>query len=191
MKTLKLFLFILIPFLGLFIIVPPWKTEYEKNGITVSTRKLEGYSIKEFKGETRMHTNLGSLVRIFESVPTYQMWAYNCKNAAMVRKFNANKGRVHVVLKMPWPIKNRDVVYDYEIIQNKVTKTVVMNVQSVSDSTIATNGNVRMKFMESTYILTPLANNLTNVEFSSISDPDVGIPISVINLFIADAPYYT
>lgn len=191
MKNKKYLLFFAVFSLSFYpLIAQNWNLEFDKDGIKVYTRKLDWSKIKEFKGETIINTNLGSIVYVMDDVNNFTKWVYNCKEAYRVRKDNDFKGYIYTVIKTPWPVTNRDVVYQYVVSQNKTTKEVSLNVLAVSGM-VPDKGNVRMTYMKSSYLLTPLDKNRVKVVFQNHSDPAGDVPMSVLNMFITDTPYYT
>ena len=191
MKVQKILLGVIIfVFLPNILFSQEWNLEFEKNGIKVYTRKLDWSKIKEFKGETIINTNLGSIVSVFDDVNNYTKWVYNCVEAYRLKKESDFKGYIYTAIKTPWPVTNRDVVYQYSVSQNKTTKEVSFNVLAVKGM-IPDKGNVRMTYMKSSYLLTPLDKNKVKVVFQNHSDPAGDVPESIINMFIKDTPYYT
>lgn len=167
-----------------------WKLEMDKNNVKVWTRKLDWSNVKEFKGETIINSNLGSIVFVFDDVNNYTKWVYNCYESYRVKRESDFKGYIYTAIKTPWPVTNRDIVYQYSVSQNKTTKEVSFNVMAVKGM-VPDKGNVRMTYMKSSYILTPIDKNRVKVVFQNHSDPAGDVPQSVLNMFITDTPYYT
>lgn len=167
-----------------------WKFEFEKDGVKVWTRKLDWSAIKEFKGETTINTNLGSVLYVLDDVENYPKWVYNCIQAYRVRKDSDYKGFIYSAIKTPWPVTNRDMVYQYSVSQNKTTLEVTLNVMAVKGM-VPDKGFVRMTYMKSSYTLTPIEKNKVKVVFQNHSDPAGDVPLSIVNKFITDTPYYT
>lgn len=191
MKYKKRVLLLVILFVGIFEVYSQnWVLEFEKNGIKVWTRKLDWSQIKEFKGETIINTNLGSIVYVLDDVNNYPTWVYNCIESYRVKKENDFKGYIYNVIKTPWPVKNRDFVYQYSVSQNKTTLVVSINTLAVKGM-VPDKGYVRMTYVKSSYVLTPLDKNRVKVVFQNHSDPAGDVPQSIINMFITETPYYT
>ncbi len=186
----KLFFTLIFCFWVADVFTQNWVFEFEKDGVKVWTRKLDWSSIKECKGETIINTNLGSVAYVLDDVDNYPRWVYNCTESFRVRKDNEFKGFIYNAIKTPWPVKIRDVVYQYSVSQNKTTLEVTLNTMAVKGM-VPDKGNVRMTYMKSTFTLTPLDKNRIKIVLQNHSDPAGDVPQSVINMFIKDSPYYT
>ena len=167
-----------------------WKVKEFKNGVTVYTRSIAGSDVEEFKGETTVKTNLGSLLNIFEDFKNYPNWAYNCSYAERVKKVSANEGYAYNLLEMSWPVTNRDVVIHYVIKQDPQTKVVLLTLNAVNGF-VPDKGNVRMTNLKGFYQFTPKPNGYVHIVYQAHSDPGGYVPSSVVNAFVYDAPYYT
>jgi len=167
-----------------------WKVKEFKNGVTVYTRSIAGSDVEEFKGETTVKTNLGSLLNVFEDFKNYPNWAYNCSYAERVKKVSANEGYAYNLLEMSWPVTNRDVVIHYVIKQDPQTKVVLLTLNAVNGF-VPDKGNVRMSNLKGFYKFTPKPNGYVLIVYQAHSDPGGYVPSSVVNAFVYDAPYYT
>lgn len=56
---------------------------------------------------------------------------------------------------------------------------------------IPDDGNIRMTYFKSHYILTPISENEVKIVFQSHADPAGDLPQSIINMFLNDTPYKT
>jgi len=192
MKTIKLAIITILLFvLSCFNLqAQNWDFEFEKKEIKVWTRKLDWSKIKECKGETIMKTNLGSIISVFDDVPNFPKWVYNCSEAKRLRKDSDTRGVIYCVIKLPWPAKNRSMTFQYLLTQDKNTKEVTIRFLSTKDR-IPEDGNIRMTYFKSHYILTPISPNEVKVVFQSHADPAGDLPQSIINMFLNDTPYKT
>jgi hypothetical protein len=167
-----------------------WNLEFDKNGVKVWTRKLDWSKIKEFKGETIINSNLGSIIYVLDDTDNFPKWVYNCYEAKRLKKESEFRGVIYTAIKLPWPAKNRSVTYQYVATQDKATKVITLNMMSTKDI-IKDDGNVRMTYMKSSYLITPLSANRVKIAFQSHADPAGDLPQSVINMFLIETPYQT
>lgn len=192
MKTIKLLIITFLLFvLSCFNIqAQNWDFEFEKKGIKVWTRKLDWSKIKECKGETTLKTNLGSIVSVFDDVPNFPKWVYNCSEAKRLRKDSETRGVVYCVIKLPWPAKDRSMTFQYLMTQDKKTKEVTVRFLGTKDK-IPNDGNIRMTYFKSHYLLTPIGSDEVKIVFQSHANPAGDLPQSIINMFLNDTPYET
>ncbi len=167
-----------------------WEQEFSKDGVTVWTRKISWSKYKEFKGEVIINENLNNILSVFDDISTYTTWIYNCIDAQQVKKESTTRGIRYTAIKAPWPISDRDVVFQYYVTQNKTTKSVTLGLKGIK-GVVPDRGRVRMTYMISSYELIPLAKNKTKVIYQSHNDPAGNVPTIVINKTITDTPYYT
>lgn len=167
-----------------------WKVKEFKNGITVYTRSVAGSDVEEFKGETTVKTNLGSLLNILDDFKNYPNWVYNCSYAERVKKVSVFEGYAYNLIEMSWPVSNRDVVIHYVIKQDEQTKVVLLTLNAVNGF-VPDKGNVRMTNLKGFYQFTPKPNGYVHIIYQAHSDPGGYVPASVVNAFVCDAPYYT
>jgi hypothetical protein len=165
-----------------------WELKENKNGVKVYTRDVAGSDVEEFKGETTVKTNLGSLLSIMDDFKNYPTWAYNCPFAERVKKISVSEGIAYTVLKTPWPVTDRDLVTHYVITQNPKTKIVVLKMDAVKGY-VPDKGNVRMTYLKGFYQFTPMKNGYVQIIYQVHSDPGGSVPTSIINMFIIDTPY--
>lgn len=167
-----------------------WEQKTHKDGITVWTRKVNQSDFKEFKGETIINGSLSDILSVFDDINCYTKWIHNCIEAKQVKRESAMKGTRYTAIKTPWPVSDRDVVFDYTVTQNRATKVVTSKLVGVKGG-VPDKGRVRMTYMVGSYELTPIGKNKTKVAFQSHNDPAGKVPTSLVNQMITDTPYHT
>lgn len=167
-----------------------WELRESKNGVVVYTRSVEGSDVEEFKAETTIKTNLGSLLNILEDFKNYPTWAYKCPYAERIKKVSTSEGYAYNVLEMSWPVSDRDVVVHYVITQNPQTKVVLLKLNAV-DGFVPDKGNVRITYLKGFYEFVPQPDGTVHIIYQVHSDPAGYVPSSIVNAFVYEAPYYT
>ncbi len=167
-----------------------WEQEFTKDGVTVWTRKKSWSAYKEFKGEVVINANLCSILSVFDDINTYTKWLYNCIEAKQINQESKTKGVRYTAIKAPWPVSDRDIVFQYYVTQNKATKSVTLGLKGIKGM-VPDCGRVRMTYMIGSYELIPLAKNKTKVIYQSHNDPAGSVPTAIINKTITETPYNT
>jgi hypothetical protein len=167
-----------------------WEQALSKDAITVWTRKVSWSEYKEFKGETTINANLNNILSVFDDLTTYTKWVHNCIEATQIKRESSSRGTRYIAIKSPWPVSNRDVVFEYTVSQNRATKVVNLKLIAVK-GVVPDKGRVRMTYMISNYELTPLSKTKTKVIYQSHNDPAGSVPTAIINKTLTDTPYYT
>jgi hypothetical protein len=187
---MKLKLFVLFLLISPTIFAQNWEQALSKDGITIWTRKISWSDYKEFKGETIINSNLENILSVFDDLSTYKDWVYNCISSEQIKRESLFRGTRYIAIKAPWPVKDRDVVFEYTVSQNKTTKVLTIKMIAIK-GVVPDRGRVRMTFMIGSYEFTPIAKNKTKVVYLSHNDPAGSVPTAIINKTITDTPYYT
>jgi len=187
-KHLTLFVILIINSTSIY--SQAWEQELNKNNITVWTRKLSWSAYKEFKAETTINSTLSDILSVFDDISNYPSWVYNCISTDIISKESIYKGTVYIAIKAPWPVSDRDMVYQYSASQNATTKAIIIRMKAIK-SNYPIKGKVRMTFMIGSYELIPIAKNKVKVVYQSHNDPSGEIPKAIVNKMITDTPYNT
>ena len=105
----------------------------DKNGIKVYTRKIEGSSLKEFKGVTSIKTSLTSLVALMDDTDALTKWLHNCSAAKLVQSMNYYERITYTVINAPWPVSDRDTVSYSKIVQDPKSKVITIYLKGMAD----------------------------------------------------------
>lgn len=188
MKFRLLFLLLIASISSL--IAQDWEQQFSKEGVSVWTRKISWSDYKEFKGETTVNGSLNEILSILDDINCYTKWVYNCIEAKQIKRESAFRGIRYTAIKAPWPVTDRDVVFEYTVSQNRTTKVVNIKLIGIK-GVVPEKGRVRMTYMIGNYQLTPIGKNKTKVIYQSHNDPSGSVPTSIVNKMITDTPYNT
>ena len=92
-------------------------------------------------------------------------------------------------MSMPFPFDNRDAVYKLEITHGKNIMTLVY--RAVGNVKTEIKGIIRLDYAVGTWRVSPIDQNLTQVEHEFEGDPKDSIPANISNLFIVQGPLNT
>lgn len=165
--------------------------EKDKNGVKVYTRKIEGSSLKEFKGVTAIKTSLTSLVALMDDTDIYPQWLHNCKGAKLVQKMNQMERITWTHIHAPWPVSDRDTVTYSKIVQDPKSKTITIYLKGVADKYPVQGGKVRVPALKGFWQFIPNKNGYVTVIYQVHSDPGGSIPDAIANATATDIPYHT
>jgi len=163
----------------------------EKNGVKVFTRKLDGSSLKEFKGVTTIKTSLTSLVALLDDTEAYPQWMHRVRGARVVAKVNSHERISWTFVHAPWPVSDRDTVTQSKLVQDPKTKTVTIYLKGVPDRYPRQSGKVRVPALRGYWQFTPHKNGYITVIYQLLSDPGGSIPDAIANATVTDIPYHT
>jgi len=89
----------------------PWQLRVKKDNISVSTRKVDGAAILEFKSDTTVSAPIDQAIALFEDEKRIPEWYYQCTNMKIVQDKGPSEKVFYLVLHLPWPVSERDVAF--------------------------------------------------------------------------------
>jgi len=107
-----------------------WELIKKKEGIEIYTRAVTGSSFKEFKGITTIHDiNLAEVLAVIIDIKNYSKLFPNVESTRILQNEGMNYFLYYMTVSAPWPLKNRDSVYEQKITtdQNGKHAKVIMN----------------------------------------------------------------
>jgi len=166
-----------------------WILQKNENGIKVYTRVTDGSDIKEVRVVNNVKSSLSGLVALLLDSKNYTNWIYACTESNPVKKVSETEMFNYQVTDFPWPVNDRDLVCNFKVSQDAVTKIVSFNKVGVTGYVPEKNSYVRIKNFQSNYRLTPLSTDSVQMELEMKVDPGGEIPTWLINSNIVMAPY--
>ena len=165
-----------------------WKLEKDKDGIQVYTRAVEGWSIREIRGTTKLPAKLSTVVAVLDDVPALRELNEYVSKAEVRNRESELRYQIYTQTKMPWPVSDRDILNQRDIAQDP--KTLAVTISDIATDKILppTKGMVRIVKSKQVWTLTPDGQGV-NVELRLHSDPNGPIPASLINSMSVSNPY--
>lgn len=188
-------------FAGLCILIPSafagpleegWTQAKQDEGITVYTRPVQGSKYKEFMGITDVNAPMEVVEQVYRDYRSFPEWYPMCSEIRLVRDFNKDHKIIYLVIDMPVPVKDRDVVVDAVFEVNKEPGKTFILMNALKDPMIPIQGRyVRMTHLIGKYTLTRVNNKTTHVVYRVDSDPAGYIPAWITNALAKDQPFDT
>jgi hypothetical protein len=167
----------------------PWKVKKSKNGITVETRKADGYEVEEFKATTTLDMPFDRAVEILRDVQNYRLWMYKLVIAKTISEATPYSKIIYMKIDLPWPAKDRDM---YLQATEKIDRQKrIFEINNTGLGGYPETECIRMKKVTITWVLTGdgTDNNKTHVVYSSKGDPGGKLPAWICNLGNVDGPF--
>jgi len=166
-----------------------WTKEFTKNGVTVSTRAVEGSGFKEFKGEVLINAPLEKVDAIIQDATGYTSWMSDCLEAAILEEKSPTHLIYYQATKAPWPVSNRDMVLDVTV--TKTPDKIVRKMRhSVHAKKPVRSGYVRVPKLDGEWIELRKGEQ-TYVIYRVKMDMGGSLPASVANTTATKIPYET
>lgn len=169
-----------------------WELKREKNGIQVFTKKIEGSTFKAFKAN--MNVQAGSLEEVTSAildVENYVNLVPNTKKSKILEVFNDGKNIHYSYSDAPWPISDRDGIYEQNAIYFPNERKVVVDLLNIDQhpKMPPIKGVVRMKEGSGKWIVKELEKENFYVYYEHHGEPGGNIPAWFANAVVVDIPY--
>lgn len=93
--------------------VDGWTFLEKDRGVTMHSRKVDGYAESEFKGSLIVNQPIEVIGAVLTDIPAYTDWFFSCVQARKIPgKASTNLNfQIYIVVEPPWPLWKRDVIY--------------------------------------------------------------------------------
>ncbi|MFC2104330.1 START domain-containing protein [Bacteroidota bacterium] len=166
-----------------------WKLEKDENDIKIYTRFVEGSSFKEFKGEITITCEMTEIVKLLKDVSKFKDWVADCEKVELL-KFEGSDQYHYIETSIPWPLENRDMVYNFNYLKetNLVTEVIITGKANYIPKK---KGIVRMTQANGFWKLISIGENRIEVTYQLHAEPGGVIPAWLANSTVVDMPYNT
>jgi hypothetical protein len=166
-----------------------WDLRRNQDGIIVYTRKKVNADALEFKALTSVNASVSTLVKVLKDVESYHLWMKDLKTAKRIKTVSENEWYAWYGAEVPWPLEDRDVIYQLKLSRYK-DKTVI-TLESKPDYIPEKGDYVRMNTAEGKWVFSPMSDTETQVLYQFFADPEIKVPLWIMNMFIVDGPFET
>lgn len=165
------------------------RLKINKQNIKVWTYQTSRNSAASYKAETVFNVPLEQAVALIMDVERAQQWVpYMGKISILNRDDQAGEFLLHVVMDLPFPLKDRDL-----IIQSKITRerngTVNIRNRGMADSRFSQPDYIRLQDYQGDWTFQRLGANKVKVTTMGYVNPEGSLPISFMNMFVEQQPY--
>jgi hypothetical protein len=169
----------------------PWQLRIDREGVKAYTRKVDDSVILEFKGVVVVDAPLSQVIPVFEDVKKTRDWFYQCTASEIVEDEAGQPKVVHVVLHLPWPVSERDCVFQMSKSVDKVAGALNYALVALPDRLPRRGGMVRVRYLKAAWHFVALPDGKTEITFQQHSDPGGFVPAFISNTQVVNMPFYT
>ncbi|MEQ3637050.1 START domain-containing protein [Alcanivorax sp.] len=155
-----------------------------RTDISTYEKAMADSPVKAFRGVTEVQASVLSVLAVMADTNACSEWLYQCQSLEL-----RDNDQAYLRLKGIWPAKDRDALIKTHATQNKETGAITLASQAV-DGEPEHAGYVRVAALEDQFVLTPLDNGWTRIEFETFIDPGGNVS-SVANVISHKAPQET
>jgi len=189
------FLFCVLFFLGIFQSVlaqEKWELKKQSDGIVIHTADFKGSDFKVFKAVTTISASgLNEIVAIILDVPNFKNLFPDILDCKILKKTNDGVITHYICNKAPWPVDDRDGIFELKPEYRKAQNEVVVSDNCIEYAYPKKEGTVRMVKGEGFWKITALKNNMFEITYQFHGEPAGKIPSWLANSFVVDQPYQT
>jgi hypothetical protein len=165
-----------------------WVLREDNDGVKIFTRDVENSKIKAIKVECQLDATLSQVVAVLMDVKHSEEWLYHTASNYIVKQVSPSDLYYYSLVKMPWPVSDRDFIAHLIVSQDSTTRVVTINGPCTADMVPMKSGVVRIADSDGKWRLTPAANGKVNIVYTLHADPGGSLPSWLINLFITQGP---
>ena len=147
-------------------------------------------ALVEFRARTVLPVPLVQAAAVVWDVGRHFQWSANCQQSLLLERRPDGSGLVYIRIASPFPLQDRDVVY--QLTPNLDGDTLELAFHSTSDvRKPPTADTVRMGVLEGSYRLRHAASGQTEVTYRVLADPAGNLPTWAVNWGGKDVPLQT
>lgn len=171
--------------------VGDWKLQKDKDGIQISTRPVAGWEIHEVRGQVRIDARLSSVVAVITDEAATPELTDLVEHSEVQNRESDTRYQTYARMKMPWPVSDRDIVNQRDVVQDPQTLAVTITDTATTSGVPPNKDYVRIVKSTQRWVLTPQADGGVLVDSYILSDPAGPIPSSIINAMSVSTPFKT
>ena len=162
-----------------------WVFKKEKEGIKVYTAKVEGYKYDKSIALYTFNADINSFTNFIMDPLNFKKFSDRIEKIEVINK-NETKAFYYMSIDMPWPISNRDGVYEITL-KSKTNSGAHIAIVARPNLLPIQKGYVRIEYANTDYIIKKRGSEL-DLRYEKHTDPNGSIPAWLSNYYLSDAP---
>lgn len=162
----------------------------EHDDLRVYTCASGDNELKVVKAElTLENTSLKELQDYVLDIDNYVNWQYHTKEVTILKK-DRHSIIYRAVVDAPWPLSNREMIVEITSELDGTAQVLAIDSHHVAYEYPETRDLIRVPYSVGTWRVTSLKNSL-KVVYNLRIDPGGSVPAWLVNVAMADGPYYS
>jgi len=166
-----------------------WEEINDKENVKVYSTEVPGSDILKIKTKTIVKASISKIQSILDNVKHRKNWIPYLQESSIIEIKSDTEKFEYSLFSAPWPASDRDFVYKLTLISSNESNITYQMTSVQHPGKPVTDDMIRADLMESTYILTALSPQLTQVELIFHADPRGWLPDWIINIIQRILPY--
>ncbi len=168
-----------------------WTLKQNKDGMKIYTADVPNSKIKALKVECELNATLSQVVAAVMDIKHSKNWVYRTETAYVIKQASPSDLYYYTLVKMPWPVANRDYIAHLRVTQNTKTKAVTIDVPCITGMAPQKDKVIRVTNSTARWLLTPEGAGRVKLVYMLHTDPGGDVPAWLTNMFITQAPSQT
>lgn len=167
-----------------------WQSLGVTNDVAVYRKQEEGTGLYAFKGEATSDLPVGQLMGILRNEDISKEWVDMMMFAKVVETYSEDHMLLHQGYDLPWPVSDRDYVFDKKVVYDADKKIATVHLTSVENPKVPVSSDfVRARGERTFWQFTVAENGKTNITVEVMTDPEGALPDWAVNSIQADWPH--
>jgi hypothetical protein len=167
-----------------------WTFRNEENGIKAYTRKHDWSKFDEYRVEMTLKSEISNVLALFKDFDVYPELFPG--TATVINHENEVDHYVnYIVVKTPFPAKNRDGVYINQLAYDAAKKNLHIDVSCTNDYYEKSSKNIQIENCKGFWDIKDIGNGQLNIVQQFVMDPGGVVPAFIINMQTVKNPMMT
>lgn len=169
-----------------------WKVILEQDGIVVSRRLVEGRALPQLRAVGEVPGTPYEVLAVLLDVPEHVAWRPDCAESRIVRRISHWKSLTYTRIRTPWPLADRDVVVEDEVLFVDPPSSVKVSFQAVAAPDVESGRRViRMPRVTGSYSIEATPDGRSRVHYELEADIGGSVPDWFVAIQSAGNPFRT
>lgn len=166
-----------------------WTLAKDSDGIQVYTKDKENSDFKTSRVTSVVEGSLHSFAALFRDVDNYARLFPDSKSAELLERDSYQKQIHYIVSEAPWPVADRDGVYQYTYSYHPGTKTLKIEMKGLPEYLPEKEGLVRIHICDGIWTFEELESKRCRVTYEFHADPGGTLPAWLANASVTSVPF--
>lgn len=168
-----------------------WELRKESDGLRVYTTEIPGSPYKAFRADCEIKAvNITAIAAAILDVKNYILWMPDTKESKIIRQFDDSHDIHYVLTGAPWPVNDRDGVYEQKASYFEPENKVVIQLDCLKEYDFPGKKKVvRMTAGTGFWEITDIGNGKFKLIYQYHAEPGGSIPAWLANTSVVDIPF--
>ena len=168
-----------------------WNLVKSAEGIDVYTRDNPNSNFNAFRAEMTVLSTVSEIEYILKNLDKYKHVFPDTEELIILKRINQNKHIQYSHTNAPWPVSDRDGVFEVSIEVNDSDGSLYSKAKALPDYIPEKQGIVRIQKSTSSWRVVPKANGKIHITYEVEAEPGGNIPEWLANSAASELPFDT